>query len=369
MISNKIDPRIIDIFKELISIEGLSGNERHVADYIKNFLKKYNLSIKEDNCKIYSQGNSGNLICKIGNGGNTVFVAHMDTARSTKSVNPVISNDRIESSGDTILGADNRAGIAVILYSVEKAIEDNKKIPNITLAFTVCEETSLLGSDNIKLDNINVAYVFDSALRPGNFISQSYGAKSFKIIVNGRASHSGLAPEKGINAIQIAAKAINKLHLGRVNNNTTVNIGKINGGEGINVVPAKTIIEGEVRSLTMDSIETVIQDIEHQFKSVATEIGGEIEVTTRLDFAPYKVSSESEVCKRLTKAIIKVGLKPMPSISAGGSDANSLNRRGIPTINLGIGAQNPHSNNEYILLEDFQKSAEIAAQLINLKKD
>jgi tripeptide aminopeptidase len=365
MISNKIDPRLVDIFKELIPIEGLSGHEKPVADYIKNFLNKQNLVVEEDNCQIYSKGNSGNIICKVGNGGNTAFLAHMDTARSTKNVHFVLSNDRIQSNGETILGVDNRAGIAILLYTIEKIIKNHKKMPDLTLAFTICEETSLAGSNNIKLDNIEMAYIFDSSLRPGYFISKSYGAKSFKITVNGRAAHSGITPEKGVNAIQIAAKAINNLQLGKVDNYTTVNIGKINGGENINVIPAQTFIQGEVRSLTQESIDTKIKNVEHKFKSEAKNLKGEVEMTTCWEFEPFTTSSENEIYKRLLKVFKKVGLKPKPSTSAGGSDANSLNKRGIPALNLGIGAQNPHSNDEFILLEDLQKSAEIALQLIN----
>ena len=192
MTSDQIDPRLINIFKELIPIEGLSGNERLVAEYIKNFLGKLTLTVEDDYNKIHPHGNSGNLICEIGDGGNTAFLAHMDTARSTKDVVPVISNGRIQSNGKTVLGVDNRAGIAVILYTIEKIIKNHKKIPNLTLAFTICEETSLLGSNNVQLDNVDMAYVFDSGLRPGNFISQSYGAKSFKIIVNGKTMMKSL---------------------------------------------------------------------------------------------------------------------------------------------------------------------------------
>jgi tripeptide aminopeptidase len=281
---------------------------------------------------------------------------------------PVISNGKIQSDGKTVLGVDNRAGIAVILYTIEKIIKNHKKIPNLTIAFTVCEETSLLGSNNINLDNIEMAYVFDSALQPGNFISQSYGAKSFKIIVHGKASHSGIAPEKGINAIQIAAKAINNLRLGKIAEFTTLNIGKINGGESVNVVPAQTIIHGEIRSLFDDRVQTVLEDIEEKFIEAAKNYNGRIEMTSSWDFKPYKISTESKIYGRIYNVIKKIGLEPNPAISAGGSDANSLNKRGIPTINLGIGAQNPHSNDEFILLEDLHKSTEIALQLIKYNK-
>lgn len=367
MADHQVDSRLLEIFKKLIVIEGLSGNERLVADYITKFLMNLNLKTIEDNCKLYSKGNCGNLICKIGSGGNTAIFTHMDTARSTKNVYPTISTDRVHSDGTTVLGADNRAGIAIILYTIEKILKYSNNIPNVTLAFTICEETSLIGSDHIKLDNIEKAYVFDSALRPGNFIAQAYGAKNFKIKIYGKASHSGLNPEKGINAIQIAAKAINNLNLGKIGNSTTLNIGKISGGDRINVVPDHTIVRGEVRSLSLKSIETVIQDVAQKFKNATDELKGKFEIVSKLDFEPFEISAEDIVYQRLITAIEKVGLNPNPSISAGGSDANSLNKNGIPALNLGIGAQNPHSNDEFILLEDLQKSADLAFQLINIE--
>jgi len=364
MRASLIDNRLLQIFQELILIEGLSGHEKNVADYIKKFLHNLDLECTEDNSSIFSKGNSGNILCKIGTGGSTALLAHMDTARSTKEVKPIITNDRIHSDGSTVLGVDNRAGIAIILYAVEKFLKNYTYKPDLTLAFTICEETSMFGSNHIELENIKMAYVFDSALRPGKFISQSYGSKSFKIMIHGKASHSGIAPEKGISAIQIAAKAINNLQLGKLENSTTLNIGKILGGESINVIPAQAILEGEIRSLDQDNVDMVLKDVEKKFVEAAESLNGKMEMTSCWDFKPYQTSAKSAVYQRLYNAIKNVGLEPSPTISAGGSDANSLNKRGIPTINIGIGAQNPHSNDEFILLEDFQKSAEIAFQLI-----
>jgi len=369
MYSEKTSSKLIEIFLDLVRINSTSGDEKPVAEYIRAFLEKLDLKVSEDNANRDFNGNSGNIICKIGSGGTTALLAHMDTARPTIGVKPVVKDNRIQSDGNTILGVDNRAGIAVILYAIEKLIKQKYKIPDLTLAFTICEETSLAGSKNIDLPSIDTAFVFDSALRPGNFIARAYGAKRFKIEILGKASHSGISPEKGINSIQLTARALCNLKMGWIDKETTVNVGKIYGGESINVVPANTVIEGEVRSVNPDNINSALIDIENKFIDAANAFGGKIDFFSEWDFHPYELNKESKIYNQIVNALEYVGLKAIPAISPGGSDANILNSKGISTVNIGIGAQNPHSNSEFILLSDLQATAEIALKLISNIKD
>jgi tripeptide aminopeptidase len=354
----------IRLFLDLISIDALPGYEKPVADFIKKYCSELGLSVTEDQTHQTFGGTSGNLICKVGDGGDTVLLSHMDTARSTKNVKPVVTSDRIQSDGNSVLGVDNRAGIAIILYALSKALNGNVTKPNITIAFTICEETTMIGSRNIALDNIKMGYVLDSSLRPGHFIDRSYGARSFEANIHGRASHSGIAPEDGVNAIQIAARAINNLSVGRVDEHTTVNVANIIGGNAINVVPDFTTVIGEVRSLIPEQVSTVINFIKDAFEESALFYMGKVDFKSQWEFKPYQIEKDSRIYQRIYSAIGNSGLKPKPIISAGGSDANSLNEKGIPSINIGIGAQNPHSNNEYIHLEDLNNSVRIALELI-----
>lgn len=357
--------KLLSLFLDVIQIEGLSGSEKNVAIYIINFLTKLGLSPYEDDTAQISCGNTGNIICRIGDGGEFVILAHMDTARSTKGVKPQIKDDRITSDGTTILGADNRAGISCILYSIEKAITENIPLKDFTIAFTTQEESTLNGSVNLKLNGrIKHGFIFDSQQRPGNYIYESVGAMGFKIRVQGKASHSGLAPEKGIDAIKIASSAICEIELGRIDNDTTANVGIIKGGSAINVVPELAIIEGEVRSIVPSKIEKKIEEIKTTFIRKAEKYKGKIEFDFKWDFKPFQINSRNEVYIQTENVLRKVGLTPTPKISWGGSDANSLNAKGIPSINFGIGAANPHSNDEYILFEDLQKTADIIMELI-----
>ena len=228
-----MDPsRIIELFLQTIRINALSGNEKLLADFIKSFLSEYNYSITEDDSKEHSNSNTGNLICKVGSGGDFLLSSHMDTARPTENVKPIIEKDKIVSSGDTVLGVDNRAGVSALLYTLERIAKEKIPVKDFTVVFTTCEETTLFGSKNLGINgNIKKGFVFDSGYRPGNFIHSACGALGFEIKVVGKASHSGIAPEKGINSLLVAAKAMSNLPLGRIDEETTMNIGVLKGGQ------------------------------------------------------------------------------------------------------------------------------------------
>jgi len=357
--------RIIEIFLQAACIDALSGNEKPVADFIKTFLAEYQYKITVDNSQHATSSNTGNLICKIGTGGDFLLLAHMDTTRPTKDTKPIVKEDRITSSGDTILGVDNRAGVAVLLYLLERIALEKIPVKDFTVAFTTCEETTLFGSKYLEVDtNIKKGFIFDSGYRPGNFIYSSCGSIAFEIKVKGKASHSGIAPEKGINSLLAAAKAVSRLPLGRIDSETTMNIGNLKSGASVNVVPELTELLGEVRAFDPEKAEFNYNMLIDIFNEEAEKIGADVEENHFWDFEPYVIKESDDVYKETVNAIAKTGLIPVPKVSLGGSDANSLNARGIVSINLGIGAQNPHSNEEFILIEDLVKSSEIALELV-----
>lgn len=364
-----MDPsRLIEIFLQVIRINALSQYEKPLADFIQAFLTKIGYKVEFDDSSRYTNSNTGNLICKIGSGGDFVLTAHMDTARPTENVKPIIKEDRITSSGDTVLGVDNREGVAVLLYTLERIAKDRIPVKDFTVAFTTCEETTLFGSKYLGLNgNIKKGFVFDSGYRPGNFIYSACGAIGFNMKVFGKASHSGIAPEKGINSLLITTKAINKLPLGRIDDETTMNIGTLKSGSAVNVIPELTELVGEVRSFNLEKAENYFQLLVKTFEDEAKSANAKIEYDYYWDFKPYTIKENSDVYKEIVKAITKVGLIPEPKISLGGSDANSLNEKGIQSVNIGIGAQNPHSNDEFVLIEDLIKTAELAFELV--KKD
>lgn len=360
-----IDERLKQIFSEAAVIDGLSGNEKGISQYIKFFLEELSLNPFEDNSANKTGSNTGNIVCRINGGGDFLVSCHLDTARPTKLLKPFFSDDRITSDGSTVLGVDNRAGVSILLLLAEKIAKEKIPVRGFTLVFVTCEETTLNGSKYLELDpNIKRAFVFDSQNDPGKFIYSSYGASYFKIEIIGKASHSGISPEKGINAFEIMMEALSGQVFGRIKPELTFNIGKVVGGTATNVVPDNIVIEGEIRSTNLSDVEIKINELKSQFEIAAKKIGGKINFDWKWDFIPFNIPSESETFHMISNAIKKVGLKPEAVLSAGGSDANSYNSRGIEAINIGIGAKNPHSNDEYILYEDFQNAFSIALELV-----
>ncbi len=357
--------RLVERFVGLARIDAVSRRERPVADAVRAALEELGLEVEEDAAGAGGPESSGNLICRVHGGGDLAVVAHMDTARPTAGMEPVVEADRIVSDGSTILGADNRAGVAAILHAVERVVRDGLATPGFTAVFTVCEETDMAGARSVELpEMVRMAVVFDSSLPPGAYIYRAYGARCFEVEVRGRASHAAIAPERGVDAIGVAARALAGLEVGRVDPETTVNVGRIEGGEAVNVVPSRCRVEGEVRSLRRDRVDALVDDVEARFRRAAGESGAEMELRSRWDFEPFAVDPESEVCERVRGALGRLGLAPEAVTSPGGSDANALNARGIPAVNVGIGAQNPHADDELILKRDLAATAELVLELV-----
>lgn len=356
---------LVKLFTDLVKIAGPSKEEKAVADFIIHFLEDLGLSPTRDTAGMDSGGNTGNVICPIGHGGNMLLMSHMDTAESTAGINVLVEDDRIRSDGRSILGADNRAGIAILLHTVREYIRQGIPMRDLTLAFTVREELDMTGSMMIDPDpKINMGFIFDSSLRPGKFINRTYGSQGFEIEIKGRAAHSGIHPEQGISAITAAADAISSLSWGRLDVGSTANIGLIKGGSATNVIPEDLFLAGEVRATEKAGVEEQIQNISRAFQEAAADRGATVTFHSHWDFLPYHIQEDSKVYRMITDAIQVAGLQADPVFSPGGSDANSLNAKGIETVNIGIGAQNPHAKTEFILLQDLFAAQRICTALV-----
>jgi tripeptide aminopeptidase len=210
---------------------------------------------------------------------------------------------------------------------------------------------------------VKSVYVFDCSRRPGIYIRECVGLTGFTARFIGRAAHAGVAPEEGINAIALSAAAISKVRLGRVEPDTTVNIGKIRGGEAVNVVPDVVTIEGEVRSFSLERIRQEVETIHETFERSVGQTGS-IRFESTQSFGPYVHKADSPAVVHLEEAMRSAGLEPQPIRYMGGSDANVFNAAGIPAVNIGIGAQKPHSVDEFFLLEDLVSSSRIIRELV-----
>ncbi|MGQ9617847.1 MAG: M20/M25/M40 family metallo-hydrolase [Candidatus Aminicenantia bacterium] len=364
--------RLLEIFEKILKIDGPSLKERKVADYIKSFLSRFPVEVKEDGAFQVLNGNCGNLIIsprKPTRKSKLAFFAHLDTIEPTFGINLILSNGKISSDGRTILGADDRAGVVVILYCIEHIYENNFEIPDFRVIFTVAEELGMFGAKALEVKEIENRFglTLDSSLDPGFVVNESVGSAVFEINVIGKSSHAGVSPEKGVNSIQISSLAISKIRQGWVDDETTVNIGYIKGGSEVNVVPEKVEIKGEIRSFSYDKIVENLNFIEKVFREEAEKAGGLIEIKWYMDFDSFKIEN-SKFMDFLREGFNRNGMNMILTKYRGGSDANILNSRGIPTLNLGIGAKNPHSKEEFIEIESLKRISSLILWLLEKEK-
>lgn len=363
--------RLLEIFLDLVKINAISKQEKPVADYIQNFLREKNIISREDGTGEIIGGNSGNIISKIYykeqfDPIQFSFVTHMDTVKPTKGISPQIEAERIKTDGKTILGADNRAGIAIILYLVENLKRNNIPHRPFEIIFTVGEETGLYGSANLDLNLIEsrTAYILDSSADPGYFVYTAPGAIDFKIDFIGKPSHAAVNPEQGVNALKMACDLIYHFHIGKVNNDTTINFGKISGGEANNIVPAQIHLTGEIRSFHKDKINKYYKELSEILSTLEQKFGGRIVIKKEEAFPGFILDRDCQAVHQLSNCLKVVGLKPQPIPYHGGSDANMLNNRGVTAIDLGIGAKNPHSTEEYIEISDLVLIEQLLHQMV-----
>jgi tripeptide aminopeptidase len=365
---------LVSLFLDAVKVEAQSLRERPMAEFVRRYLSDVPVRVLEDGSAPLFQGECGNLIC-IPRGFDpsrpaVALLAHLDTPRPTEHVRPVVTESRISSDGTSALGVDNRAGTSVLLHTLRTHAASGRS-GNFIVVFTVGEELGLYGSKYVDLSpyNVKACYVFDCSKRPGYYIQSCVGCSLYTAVFIGRPSHAAVAPEKGISAIAMAASAITKIPHGRLTPTMTTNVGMIHGGTATNVVPERCKLEGEVREFDKHVIQQHLTFIEETFRIVAKSAGGSLEFTAQEDFAPFRLAAESDAIRTIDEVMKSVGLTPNPIEYLGGSDANMLNGKGVPAVNLGIGAQNPHGDDEFILIEDLHKTAEIASAIINRTSD
>ena len=360
---------LLSLFLKLAPIEGTSLAERAIADAVMRRLHSSGVRVVEDGSAALLKGTTGNLLCFPPDFDEhtpaLMLTAHLDTVHSTASLRPIVHPDRVTSDGTTILGADDRLGLSVLVDLLIDVARSRTRHRNFFVVFTVGEEEGLYGAStlNVAQRPLKGAYVFDSSKRPGIYIRECVGLHVFKVHFIGKSAHSGVAPEEGINAIAMASKAVACLDLGRLDADTTANVGKIHGGEAVNAVPEHVFIEGEVRSFHPDRIRRELGRIERTIRGAVDGIG-KVEFESAVDFEPYVLAPDAPVVLEVERALRKVGLTPQGIRYTGGSDANKYNAKGIPAVNIGTGAQKPHSHEEFFLLEDLFKTSELAHALI-----
>jgi len=372
------EKRMVQLFCDLAKITSLSGKEGAIARRLSILLKFMGAEVRVDDAGRKIGGETGNLIARFpGTAPAEPFLlsAHMDTVGPAADVRPQVHKDRVTSDGTTILGADCKAGIAVIL-EVIRTLDDNKiPRPPLEVVFTISEEMALLGAKYLDHGSLRARYglIFDNEQGIENVITSAPAADKLDIKVYGAAAHSGVAPEKGISAIKVVSSAIAGMKLGRIDSETTANIGFISGGSAINIVPPLVELSGEARSHDPAKLRRQTRHMEDCLKRAVKKIkvrdGGKL-ITPRYEFSleqkfpNLRIDKTNPVLPLIAAAMLEEGLKIKPSASGGGTDSNILYGHGIKAPVLSTGMRDVHTTHEYLDLKDFFACARLTLRIL-----
>ncbi len=356
-------------FLELVRTDSISLNERAMADLLKKKLSVMGYDVYEDDAGKETGGNTGNLICHIKGNKNIpgiLLMAHMDTVMPGLGKKPIVNGDIIKSDGRTVLGGDDASGIVSILEAVRILREDKTEHGDIFVVFTIAEEIGLIGAKHLNIDNINAAYAFvlDGEGSAGGAAVRAPSHNSINVVIKGKSAHAGLEPEKGISAIEIASNAISRMKLGRIDFETTANIGKINGGNATNIVCDRLEIKAEARSRDEKKLDAQTKHMRECFEQAASKYGGSIEFNVNLEYPAYSIDENDEIISVLRKAANNAGIELKLQSTGGGSDTNIINGRGIKAIDLSVGMAGVHDVEEHININDMIKTVEFVVEII-----
>jgi len=370
--------RLAETFKFLVQIDSVSKEEGVIANEIKKMLESMDAETFVDNAGDKIGGNSGNLIAKFK--GNTeapplLLNAHMDTVEPGRGVTAVLENGTFTSDGTTILGADDKSAIAILFETLTILKENDLPYGPLELVFTVCEEIGLQGAKHLDLSAVTAKYGFAlDATDTEGIVTRAPSANHLEFTVHGKDAHAGAAPEKGINAISLASKAIAKLELGRIDRETTCNIGIIEGGIATNIVPNLVKVKGEVRSHDDEKLDNITNKIVFSFteaienykKMNANDELPRVEINIKKDFPRTHIPDDHPVIKLATRAAENLGREMKTKTTGGGADANIFFENGIVTGVLGTGMRDMHTVRESVKLDDMARTTELLLEIIRL---
>lgn len=357
-------------FLDLVNISSPSYHERGVADYVKGRLASMGFEVEEDDAGKQIDGNAGNVIGFLKGsveGATPIFLSgHMDTVEPTDKLNIVFDGDTIKTDGTTILGADDKGGITAVLEGVADIVARGVPHGDVQVIFSVCEEQGLRGARTLDKSKIRgkLGYVMDTERPVGGLTVSAPTHDRLLVEIHGKAAHAGMSPEQGISAIVAASNAISKMKLGRIDDETTANIGKIQGGKARNIIPDLVTISAEARSRNNDRLDEQVAHMIGLFEQEAKKMGAKAVVDHVRQYLTYRWTADDQIIKLGVAAAKKAGLDPEFLEGGGGSDANIYNAAGIPTLVVGTGYAGAHAYNEEITVTELAQSAQFVAALI-----
>ena len=343
--------RLLDLFCELARIESPSRREALMAKRCKAELEGLGFTVRFDDSAERTGSDTGNLIAfRAGSAAGAVALCgHMDTVRPCKGIEPVVEDGVICSAGDTILSADDKAGVAAIFEGVRSLIEAGEALPDVHV---------------VLLPEGTPCYVLDADGDPGTIINQAPCHCTFTATFRGKSAHAGVEPERGVSALAMAAQAVCHMPLGRISAHTTSNVGVIECDGATNVVPGTCWLSGECRSTSLERARAERSAMDEAMRSAAAQAGGSVDIEWRTDYLPVSYASDHPLVEGVIRAARAAGLRPRLAASGGGADANILAGRGVSAITLATGMANYHSCDEYITVDNLNGCARLVERLV-----
>jgi tripeptide aminopeptidase len=362
--------RLNETFAALCRIESPSGHERACADWVTGELRGMGLEVEEDDAGLEVGSDAGNLLARIpGAGADSILLcAHLDTVPLTAPVEPVVLDGGWTNAGDGILGADNKSAVAVMVELARRitASDRQRSTVGVELLFTVCEEVSLLGATAFDVGRLRsrFGYVFDHATPIGEIVLAAPTLHRIVAEFHGRAAHAGVRPEAGRSAIAAAARAIAAMRLGRLDNETTANVGTISGGTAINVIPERCRIEAEVRSIDQGRAEALATEMIDRLQDAADAAECDLDVTVERMIEGYRARARATEVTVAEQALRACGYEPTHINTGGASDANAFRAAGFACTNLADGTEHNHEPTERISIDALEGMLEVAIALV-----
>lgn len=368
------EQRLLDTFLELVQTNSESGNEGHIQAQLKGKFKALGLSVVEDQASQNQNLGANNLICTLPSTSDNkeidkvYFTSHMDTVVPGIDIKPQIKDDGyIYSDGTTILGADDKAGLAAILEAL--AVIHENKLPHGQLQFviTVGEEIGLEGAKALLADLLdsNFGYAVDASAPVGTTVVGAPTQMKFDATIYGKTAHASV-PDKGISAINIAAKAVSDMKLGRIDEVTTANIGRFEGGSATNIVADKVTLKAEARSHSDERIGQQIEHMKSVVENTVKRYGTNADIEITKSYPGFKVAEDAKVTEIAKESAIQLGLAADIIIAGGGSDGNIINGLGIPTVILGVGYENIHTTSERMPITSLNQLSQQILKIIEI---
>ena len=363
-------PEVLDLFTELAAVPSPPGEERAVADLVATYVRDCGLQVDEDEAGAEIGSTSGNLYTRIeptAEGEPLFLCAHLDTVPPTAAIKPVVDNGVVRNAGGTILGADNKAAVAAMLDATRRVLAERRPHAGIELLFTPKEEVGLVGAfafDHTRLQ-ARTGYVYDQAAPIGVVILGAPFSQSMEVTFHGRAAHSGMHPDDGRSAILAAARAISEMRLGRVDEDSTANVGTISGGTATNIVPEWCTFVAEARSQDERKLADLVQEMQDAVTFAAGVAECDVETKLRKSYRGYRFSKSDHAVVLAADALARCGHSVSYDLSGGAADANVFNERGLECVNLANGMTDIHTPAEHIAVTDLEAMVDVTLALFD----